>query len=141
MSDDEYRIFTSLLKIQFDNLISHISDSDIRNSSNRSIRSAVAILLCKLRLGLSNNVLAVSFQLTDKRAISRTLECARHALMTEFVSRNLGFNHITRQEIIDQRTSIIARQLMCGDEANKTIIAVDGTYIYSGCQNCATTFT
>ena len=48
LSDDEYRIFTGLSKLQFHNLISHISNSDIRNSSNRSIRSAVAILLCKV---------------------------------------------------------------------------------------------
>ena len=61
LSDDEYRIFTSLSKIQFDNLISHISNSNIRNSSNRSIRTSVAILLCKLRLGLSNKVLAILF--------------------------------------------------------------------------------
>ena len=130
LSDDEYRIFTSLSKIQFDNLISHISNSNIRNSSNRSIRTAVTILLCKLRLGLSNNVLAILFQLTDKRAISRTLKSARHALMTEFVPHNLGFNHIIRQEIIDQHTSTIARQLMCGDETNKAIIVADSTYIY-----------
>ena len=50
--------------------------------------------------------------------------------MTEFVPHNLGFNHITRQEIIDRHTSTIARQLMCGDETNKAIIVADGTYIY-----------
>ena len=56
LSDDEYKTLTSLSKVQFDDLISRIITSDIRNTSNRSIRTAVAIMLCKLRLGLSNSV-------------------------------------------------------------------------------------
>ena len=130
LSDDEYRIFTSLSKAQFDDLVWQISESSIRNSSNRSIRTALAILLCKLRLGLSNSLLAVLFQLPDKRAVSRSLESARNALMSEFVPKNLGFNHITRHEIIHQHTSTIARQLTCADEPDTAIVVIDGTYIY-----------
>ena len=50
--------------------------------------------------------------------------------MTEFVPYNLGFNHITRREIINQHTSATARQLMCNDEPDNAIIVADGTYIY-----------
>ena len=75
-------------------------------------------------------MLAILFQLTDKRGISRALERARYALITEFVPRNLGFNHIARQEIIDQHTSTIAHQLLCRDETDKAIIVGGGTYIY-----------
>ncbi|CAF1977187.1 unnamed protein product [Rotaria magnacalcarata] len=57
MSDDEYRTLTSLSKSQFDDLIGRLSQSNILNSSNRPIRTAIAILLCKLRLGLSNQML------------------------------------------------------------------------------------
>ena len=130
LSDDEYRIFTSLSKTQFDDLVCQISESTIRNSSNRSIRTALAILLCKLRLGLSNSLLAVLFQLPDKRAVSRSLESARNALMSEFVPNNLGFNHITRRKIIHQHTSTIAQQLTCADEPDTAIVVIDGTYIY-----------
>jgi hypothetical protein len=38
LSDDEYKIFTSLSKSQFDDLIYQIFASNIRNSSNSSIR-------------------------------------------------------------------------------------------------------
>ncbi|CAF4871782.1 unnamed protein product [Rotaria socialis] len=34
------------------------------------------------------------------------------------------------QEIIDQHTSAVARQLACGGERDKAIFVVDGTYIY-----------
>jgi hypothetical protein len=95
-----------------------------------SIRTAIAILLCKLKLGLSNGLLAILFQLPDKRAVARTLESARGALMSDFVPYNLGFNHIARREIIDQHTSTIAQQLMCDGKSDRVIIVVDSTYIH-----------
>lgn len=130
LTENEYQTFTSLSKVQFNDLISQISTSDMRNSSNRSIRTAIAILLCKLRLGLSNRLLAILFQISGKKIISRVLESARTALMSRFVPYNLGFKHITRRQIIDQHTSTISRQLMCDDETDKAIIVADGTYIY-----------
>ena len=130
LSDDEYQIFTNLTKVQFDDLAWYISQSNIRNSSNRTVRTALAIFLCKLRLGLSNAVLSVLFQLPNKRSVSRTLETVRNALMNEFVPTHLGFNHITRNEIIHKHTSAIAQQLMCVDEPDTAIVVVDGTYIY-----------
>jgi len=130
LSDDEYKIFTNLTKVQFDDLEWHISQSNIRNSSNRSMRTALAIFLCTLRLGLLNAFLAVLFQLTDKRTVSRCIESLRSALMSEFVPRNLGFNHITRRDIIHQHTSTIAQQLMCADEPDTAIVVIDGTYLY-----------
>ena len=57
----------------------------MRNSSNRSIHTAIAILLCKLRLGLSYGLVAILFQGSDKRKVSRTLESAGAALMSRFV--------------------------------------------------------
>ena len=130
LSDDEYKTLTSLSKVQFDDLISRIVTSNIRNTSNRSIRTAVAIMLCKLRLGLSNSILAILFQLPNKRAISRAIESARAALMQNFVPDNLGFNHVTRREIIDEHTSAISRELMCDAESDRAILVADGTYIY-----------
>lgn len=130
LSDDDYQMLTGLSKSQFDDLISQVSTSNIRNSNYRSIRTVIAILLCKLRLGLSNNMLAILFELSDRRAISRALESARRALMSSVVPYNLGFNHVTRREIIDQYTSTISRQLMCDDESNRAIIVADSTYIF-----------
>ena len=130
LSNDDYNILTGLSMSQFDDLISQISTSDIRNSSYRSIRTAIAILLCKLRLGLSNRMLTILFELSDKRAISRALESARRALINSFVPYNLGFTHVARREVIDRHTSPISRQLMCDNELNRAIVVADSTYIY-----------
>jgi hypothetical protein len=126
----EYQALTSLSKSQFDDLIGRLSESKIRNSSNRSIRTAIAILLCKLRLGLSNHLLAILFELSDKKTVSRILESARSALMAEFVPYNLGFSHISRREIIDQHTTNIAKQLMCGNDNDTAVVVIDSTYVY-----------
>lgn len=130
LTENEYKTVTSLSKEQFDDLINQISNSDIRHSSNRSIRTAVAILLCKLRLGLSNGVLAILFQLPNRRTIARSIESARRALMNCFVSNNVGFDHVNREESIRQHTSSIAQKLMCDDDHDTPILVVDGIYLY-----------
>ena len=129
LSDDEYKILTGLTKVQFGDLAQYTLNSNIRNSSNRSIRTALAILLCKLRLGLSISMLTLLFQLPDKKTVSRSLKIVRTALMNEFVPSNLGFNHVTRQKIIHQHTSTIAQQLMCTDESDTAFVVIDGTYL------------
>ena len=129
LSDDEYKILTGLTKVQFDDLAQNILNYSIRNSSNRSIRTALAILLCKLRLGLSISMLAVLFQLPDKKTVSRSLKIVRTALLNEFVSSNLGFNHVRGQKIIHQHISAIAQQLMFTNESDTAIIVINGTYL------------
>jgi hypothetical protein len=130
LTDDEYRLLTSLSKDDFDELIQIASSSTIRNSSNRSIRTAVGVYLCKLRLGVSNRLLACMFELPDKRTVSRIIDSARQVLLKSFVPYNLGFNCVTRQDVIHKHTTTIARELMCSGASNTAILVIDGTYIY-----------
>lgn len=130
LTDTEYRRLTSLSKDQFDDLMDQISTDDIRNSSCRSIRTAIAILLCKLRLGLSNELLAIFFQLPNRRAVARSIESARRALLNTFFQTNVGFNHVSRDQIIRHHTSSIARKLLCEDDQETAIVVADGTYLY-----------
>ena len=69
------------------------------------------------------------FQLPDKRTVSRIIDSARQAILKDFVPYNLGFEHITRRDVIDHHTTTIARELMCGDNFT-AIVVIDGTYIY-----------
>ena len=130
LSDHEVKVLTSLSKTQSDDLIHCLSYSTFRQTNNRSIRTAVGMLLCKLRLGLPNELLALLFEQSDKRAVARSLESARKVLMDDFVSKNLGSRHVRRDEIIQHRTSSIARKLMCNDDSDTAIVVVDGTYLY-----------
>lgn len=130
MTDDVFKTLTSLSKQQFNDLIDQISYSDIRNSSNRSVRTAIAILLCKLRLGLSNQLLAILFQLPNKRTVARSIESARRVLMADFIPNNVGFGHVSRNEIIHQHTSSIAQKLFCDDNPDTAVVVADGTYLF-----------
>ena len=55
--------------------------------------------------------------------------------MAEFVPYNLGFSHISRCVIIDQRTTNIAKLLMCGNDNDTAIVVIDSTYVYVQVKN------
>jgi hypothetical protein len=113
---------------QFDYLLTYLSS--MRNSSLRSKRVALALFLCKLRLGLSNNILSSLFHLPDKDAVSHTFHGVRKELLKQFVSQHIGFGHISRQEIIDQHTTEIAKKLV-GSQQNQVCCVADGMFFLS----------
>ncbi|XP_061196609.1 uncharacterized protein LOC133204881 [Saccostrea echinata] len=102
---------------------------NIRATQTRSIRTCIAILLMKLKSGLDNQMLATLFNMT-KFQIRRAVHSARRALMKDFVPRNLGFAHITRNDIIDSHTRPLAQQMFSTVGSTPAILVLDGTYIY-----------
>ena len=131
LSDDLCSALTSLSTDELNQLVEMVSSSyDARNSYQWTIRTAIGVYLCKLRLGLSNRLLAIMLDLPDKRTVSRVINSARQALKVSFTPFNLGFSHVTRQRIIDQHTTTISRQLMCDGGKDTAILVLDGTYIY-----------
>jgi hypothetical protein len=61
LTDDDYITLTGVSKTEFEDLMLYIDEGDLRNTSSRSTRMCVAILLTKLRCGLSNKLLATLF--------------------------------------------------------------------------------
>lgn len=99
----------------------------ISERSNRP-RTVLGIYLCKLRTGETDERLATLFGMS-RRTLERKLAIARECLQVDFVSRHLGFNHITRNDVLE-RNLMIPKGIF-GDENNtKTIIICDGTYIF-----------
>jgi hypothetical protein len=129
MSDIDCYNLTGISKLNFEHLIELLADSNIKNSSNRSFRNAVGLFLTKLRLGLSNKVLTTIFQFSNAKAVSRTITTVRQAMLTNFVPHYLGFNHISRQEVIHKHSSPLATQLL-SDKPNTVVLVIDGTYLY-----------
>lgn len=62
--------------------------------------------------------------------IRRAVQSARKALMSDFVPRNIGFPHITREEIIKTHTRPLAQHLLSDITTAPAILVLDGTYIY-----------
>ena len=84
----------------------------------------------KLRLGLSHETLTVLLGFYDRKTVSNVLQSARVALMKDFVPQHLGFEHISRRTLIDQRTRPLAKILLADDDNDKAILVLDSTYIY-----------
>ncbi|CAF1684347.1 unnamed protein product [Rotaria magnacalcarata] len=100
---DEYCLLTSLSRDSFNDFVQIISSSAIRAFCNRLIRTAVGIYFCKLRL----------------------------TIVKSFVPDNLGFGHVTREDVIGGHTTAITQELMCGgDSTDIPIIIIDGAHLY-----------
>lgn len=112
---------------QFNHLVNSISS--MRNSRIRSIRVALAIFLAKMRLGLSNTVLASLFHLNDKRSVSRSVNAVSKALLKDFVPFHLGFQHIDRDSVLRHHQTSISSELMV-ERDDQVIIVMDGTYLF-----------
>ena len=62
----------------------------MRNTHVRSVRTALAVFLMKMRLGISNRVLASLFYLTNKRIASHIIRSVRETLMKDFTPHHIG---------------------------------------------------
>ena len=101
----------------------------MRNSQTRSIRVAVALFLAKMRLSLSNRVLAVLFDFKSKRVVSHIISQVRVALMKDFVPYHLGLHHIDRVTAIKQHQTAIATILHTTKPQQLCVVA-DSTYLF-----------
>lgn len=126
MCDSDIFNFTGLNKNQFDDLFSHITS--IRNTETRSAKTCLGIFLTKMRTGISNKILATIFNLS-KDSVRRAIASVRKNLMQTFTQDNIGFQHISRKQVIDHHTRPLAQTLF-GDGLSPAILVIDGTYIY-----------
>jgi hypothetical protein len=116
-----------LLVDQFDSVVAGVGS--MRNPNIRSIRVAIAIFCAKMRLGLSNHVLATIFHINRKRVVSRIVHQVTDALNKDFVPAHIGFRHISRQTVLQRHQTAIANVLFT-DDIQQVVLVMDGTYLY-----------
>jgi hypothetical protein len=129
MTDADYVNMTGFTYAQHSHILSFIPAVALKNTSTRSNRVALGCLLMKLKLGLSNSVLASLVGIRDKRQMSRIIASARMALAKHFVPHYLGLAHLTREEVLSHHTSPIASGLL-SEGGKHCILVLDGTYLY-----------
>lgn len=129
MQNEDYYNLTGVTKDQFDELMTYLVETNLRSSKNRSTRTCVALLLTKLRCGLSNQLLGTLFGM-KKWQVRRAVISAKNALMEDFVPKHLGFSHISREDVINHHTRPLAKELLCSMSDNPVILVLDGTYVY-----------
>lgn len=127
LTEEDYKLLFGVKKTTFIILFKSICKR-LRGSNHRSPRNALAMFLCKLRLGLSQRMLGFLFGLPQRR-VSKTLKRVSYLLEKEFAEKHLGFSHKTREQFIEENDAEFARRLHEVPE-NALIFVLDGTYIY-----------
>ena len=62
--------------------------------------------------------------------MSRILDSACTVMTKYFVPKHLGFNHIERQQIVENHTRPLAKIPLGDNDPNKVRVILDGTYSY-----------
>ena len=127
MTYDDYARLTGITKDQFN--IVHKSLSSLRSTSSRSIRTALAVLLVKLRTGLSLAVLSTVFGV-KKITCSMTMHYARVSFMSNNAPKYLSLSQIERTKVCEDHTTNFARVFFADSKTNIAIAVADDTYVY-----------
>ena len=137
LTSEEYYILTGLSRDQFDALLNEVSHKLHSYPSEKySSRDKVGCALLYLRTGLSLRQIGALMGV-PYRYVQRRVETARQILF-EWSQRHVGLSVLSRQSIITQHTSQLARVLLVPRNSapevvqNTLILVLDGTYIYCG---------
>ncbi|XP_033725099.1 uncharacterized protein LOC117315068 [Pecten maximus] len=127
LTESDYVNLTGLSKTDFEYLCEHVTT--IRSTKNRTSRTCLALLLVKLRSGMSNTLLSTLFNI-GKSGIRRAISSTRTALGSHFTPKFVGFRHISREVVIKDHTRPLAQELFGSFVQSPAILVLDGTYIY-----------
>jgi hypothetical protein len=126
VSEYECKSFTNLSK---DNFLSMLHDlKSINNSPNRSKSQALMTYLFRLKSGFGYKAISDIFSIDDFQNITNYCTQVRESLLQHFVPKNLGVNHLTRDEWTQQNT-VISNELF-NVNPNELVLIADGTYIF-----------
>jgi hypothetical protein len=123
----DYRLWTGLKKEDFDVLV-HYLTPEMRNSSARSIRNALAMMLILLRTNLKQEAIGHMFG-TTQQIVSSTIDTVSSILERTFVTQNLGYSHITRDEALASHSNGLNSRVL-NQSSEKLCLVVDCTYCY-----------
>lgn len=129
MSDEDYRLWTGWTREQFKEMLPSLPN--VRNSSNRTVRTALAIFWIKLKTDLSfsqiGSLLGIHRGDTEagRLTTSKTFESVTKELVENFVPPNLGPNHLTPQQAKGHNTEYSKAFF-----GNHPTTIWDGTYLY-----------
>lgn len=90
-------------------------------------RLALQVFLVRLRTGHTYQKICAKFDIS-LNTVKKYINCARKSLLEDFVPIMLGFESITREQLIENQ-SVMARNLHT-NAADQAIVVADGTYIY-----------
>lgn len=129
LASTDYQSLLGIPKTAFEDLLKYV-EGKVKVTPVRTVRTTLAIFLMKLRGGESNRILSTLFNIS-KSSVHRGVKSIRTVLMNGgFVAENLGFGHVTREQIIQEHTRPLAQMILGDTVSQPAILVLDGTYIY-----------
>lgn len=110
----------------FEELYRHLVNLRCELKNEKKSKIALAMYLMRLRTGDFLYRLQKTFNVSYGTQ-RKYLSAARKSLLLDFVPLYLGFQNLTRQDLL-QNATVMARQLY--DQNNRVILIADATYIF-----------
>ncbi|GBP80290.1 hypothetical protein EVAR_37967_1 [Eumeta japonica] len=126
ITTSELHFCTGLNHEEFNRLLEQTPSISQRSQRPKTVLGAY---LMKIRTGEPNERLSSRLDMS-RRSLERKLELARECLTNEFVPRHLGWDHISREEIVARKSTIPNAIFGVDNEVPPAILICDGTYIY-----------
>jgi hypothetical protein len=126
ITNEECKRFTCLNKNEFYSIVNELKT--LKESQAGTKSQALATYLFWLKTGLSYRTIATLFSIDNFQTVGQYCNQVRLSLLTDFVPKNLGVSHMTREEWVQQNT-ILAKELYDVPD-DKFILVADGTYLY-----------
>lgn len=70
------------------------------------------------------------FGFSSRRQVARIIQQTRTALVRDFVPLHLGFSHLSRDKIVNDHTTDIAKQFFSDPISDTVILVMDGTNVF-----------
>lgn len=125
MEDHVVHIWTGLNKAQFNQMLAEVPQ--LLEMPKASL--ALAAFLMKLRTGDSNERLATLLKIS-RPTLEKWIHQVRELLAEHFVPRNLGLNHLNRQQLLERNLAIPKTLFGSFEGVDTPIVIFDGTYCY-----------
>ncbi|XP_075681005.1 uncharacterized protein LOC142646305 [Dermatophagoides pteronyssinus] len=102
--------------------------SSMRDTEGRSAIQAICVFLHKMRSGNSDNIIAVNWGIDSGSLVSSYIKSVMRSFENEVLPNRFGINSISRDSLIRNHTSLVAKKLFDIDDDHLMIIC-DGTYL------------
>jgi len=129
MESESYSLLFGLTEANFEDLFTkYVKRSEMRDSSIRLKRDALAMLLLFLRQNLSQTMIGFLFN-CSQTVVSDSIRAVSQVLEETFVAQFLGYNALPREECVQKHSRILLQEVL-GIAADRLAIIADGTYLY-----------
>lgn len=125
ISPEELYFRTGLTHEQFANVL---SETPSLTQDTKRPKTLLGCFLMKIRSGEPDDRIACHLNI-NRKTVRRYLKKTRDCLTSDFVPRHLGYDHISREEILNHNLTI-PTALFGSNVDPKATIMFDGTYIY-----------